>query len=105
MIINRKYNREIPLHFSIKPDWIYCKSILKVGIPTAIMQGLVSVMGMFINTVLLAFSSTAVAIFGICTKVQNLVLIGVNGINIGLIPVVAYNYGAGKKERMRRIIC
>lgn len=104
IVINRKYNREIPLCFSLKPDWSYCKSILKVGIPTAIMQGLVSVMGMLINTVLLAFSSTAVAIFGICTKVQNLVLIGVNGINIGLIPIVAYNYGAGKKERMKQSV-
>lgn len=104
ILINRKYNREIPLCFSMKPDWIYCKNILKVGIPTAIMQGLVSVMGMFINTVLLVFSSTAVAVFGICTKVQNLVLIGVNGINIGLIPVVAYNYGAGKKERMNQSV-
>lgn len=104
IFINRKYNREIPICFSIKPDWSYCKSILKVGIPTAIMQGLVSVMGMLINTVLLVFSSTAVAIFGICTKVQNLVLIGVNGINIGLIPIVAYNYGAGKKERMKQSV-
>lgn len=68
------------------------------------MQGLVSVMGMFINTVLLTFSSTAVAVFGICTKVQNLVLIGVNGINTGLIPIVAYNYGAGKKERMNQSV-
>lgn len=104
ILINRKYNREIPLRFSVKPDWIYCKNILKVGIPTAVMQGLVSVMGMFINTVLLAFSSTAVAVFGICTKVQNLVLIGVNGINTGLIPIVAYNYGAGKKERMNQSV-
>lgn len=104
ILINRKYNREIPLRFSMKPDWIYCKNILKVGIPTAVMQGLVSVMGMFINTVLLAFSSTAVAVFGICTKVQNLVLIGVNGINTGLIPIVAYNYGAGKKERMNQSV-
>lgn len=104
IIINMKYNREIPIHFSWKPDWAYSKNILKIGIPTAIMQGLVSVMGMFINTVLIAFSSTAVAVFGICTKVQNLVLIGVNGINIGLIPIVAYNYGAGKRERMAQSV-
>ena len=100
ILINIKYNKEIPIRFSLKPDWKYCKSILKVGIPTAIMQGLVSVMGMFINTVLIVFSSTAVAVFGICTKIQSLVLIGVNGINIGLIPIVAYNFGAGKRKRM-----
>lgn len=98
--INLKQNKEIPVHFTLKPDWKDCKNILKVGIPTAIMQGLVSVMSMFINTVLIVFSSTAVAVFGICTKIQNLVLIGVNGIQIGLIPIVAYNYGAGKRERM-----
>ena len=79
-------------------------NILKVGIPTAIVQGIMSVMGIFINTILYQFSSTAVAIYGILMKVQNLAQIGVQGMNNGLIPIIAYNYGAGKEKRIHETI-
>lgn len=104
IFINKKYNREIPIRVRVIPDFSYCGKILKTGIPTALMQGLVSVMGIFINTVLITFSATAVAIFGICTKIQNLVVIGVNGINIGLIPIVAFNYGAKRMDRVKQAV-
>lgn len=104
ILINKKCNKEIPIRISLIPDFSYCGKILKTGIPTALMQGLVSVMGIFINTVLITFSATAVAIFGICTKIQNLVIIGVNGINIGLIPIVAYNYGARQMDRVKQAV-
>ena len=104
IIINKKYNKDIPIQVTVMPEWKYCGKILKTGVPTALMQGLVSVMGIFINTVLIAFSATAVAVFGICTKIQNLVVIGVNGINIGLIPIVAYNYGARRMDRVRQAV-
>ena len=74
--------------------------ILRVGIPTFIMQGLVSVMGIVMNMILYGFSSTAVAVYGICARVQNLAGIPVHGIDNGLIPIVAYNYGAGKRKRI-----
>ena len=79
-------------------------NILKVGIPTAIVQGIMSVMGIFINTILYQFSSTAVAIYGILMKVQNLAQIGVQGMNNGLLPIIAYNYGAGKEKRIHETI-
>lgn len=104
IIINRRYNQEIPIRFRLLPDFSYCGKILKTGIPSALMQGLVSVMGIFVNTVLTTFSATAVAVFGVCTKIQNLVIIGVNGINIGLIPIVAYNYGAKRPDRVKQTV-
>lgn len=104
ILINKRYNKEIPIRVRLIPDFGYCGKILKTGIPTALMQGLVSVMGIFINTVLITFSATAVAVFGICTKIQNLVIIGVNGINIGLIPIVAYNYGAKQMDRVKQAV-
>lgn len=104
ILINKRYNREIPIRVRLIPDYRYCGKILKTGVPTALMQGLVSVMGIYINTVLITFSATAVAIFGICTKIQNLVIIGVNGINIGLIPIVAYNYGAKQMARVKQTV-
>lgn len=102
--LNRKRNREIPIHFTLHISRKCVWNILKVGIPTAIMQGIMSVMGMFVNAILFQFSSTAVAIYGILLKVQNLAQIGVQGMNNGLIPIIAYNYGAKNKERIQETI-
>ncbi len=100
VILNIRYNKEIPIRFTIKPDGRMILDILRVGIPTSIMQGLVSVMGIVMNTILYGFSSTAVAVYGICARVQNLAGIPVHGIDNGLIPIVAYNYGARKRKRI-----
>lgn len=102
--LNMKKNEEIPIQFTLHISKRHVVNILKVGIPTAIMQGIMSVMGIFINTILYQFSSAAVAIYGILLKVQNLALIGVQGMNNGLIPIIAYNYGAQKKERIQETI-
>lgn len=102
--LNIKRNREIPIHFTLHIQKRHVVNILKVGIPTAIMQGIMSVMGIFINTILYQFSSTAVAIYGILLKVQNLAQIGVQGMNNGLIPIIAYNYGAKKEKRLHETI-
>lgn len=98
--INRRYNREIPIVFTPRVSARSVLAILKVGVPTTLVQLTSSVVSMTVNTLLIAFSSTAVAVFGVCTKVQNLALVGVRGINNGLIPIVAYNYGARKHERV-----
>jgi len=59
---------------------------------------------MAMNAIIITFSSTAVAAFGVCTKIQNITTVGVHGITNGLIPIVAYNYGAKQKERIRQSI-
>lgn len=102
--LNIKRNQEIPVHFTLHISGRYVVNILKVGIPTAIMQGIMSVMGIFINTILYQFSATAVAIYGILLKVQNLAQIGVQGMNNGLIPIIAYNYGAMNQKRIQETI-
>lgn len=102
--LNIKRNQEIPIHFTLHIQKRHVVNILKVGIPTAIMQGIMSVMGIFINTILYQFSSTAVAIYGILLRCQNLAQIGVQGMNNGLIPIIAYNYGAKKEKRVHETI-
>lgn len=102
--LNVKKNQEIPIHFTLRISGKCVVNILKVGIPTAIMQGIMSVMGVFINTILYQFSSTAVAIYGIAMKVQNLAQIAVHGMNNGLIPIIAYNYGAKSRARIQETI-
>lgn len=104
IILNIRRNREIPIHFTLHISGAYVVKILKVGIPTAVLSGIMSVMGVFINTVLYGFSSTAVALYGICQKVQNIAQIAVHGMNNALIPIIAYNYGARKDDRIKETI-
>lgn len=98
--INRRWNMEIPIHFTVKADKKCMTAILKVGIPSTLVQAISSVLAIYVNSVLMVITPTAVAVYGACVKIQGLVTVGVNGMGSGLIPIVAYNYGAKKPERI-----
>ena len=100
ILINRRWNREVPFSFQLRPDWGSVRAILRVGIPSALVQVLTSFVNVAMNSILLAFSSTAVAVNGVCARIQGIVTVGVHGIDNGLIPIVAYNYGARKYRRI-----
>ena len=99
--INRRWNKEIEFSFTLRPDWQSVRTILRVGIPSTLVQVLTSFVTVAMNSILLAFSSTAVAVYGVCSRMMNLYTVGVHGIDNGLIPIVAYNYGARKPDRVR----
>ena len=99
--INRRWNKEIEFSFTLRPDWQSVRTILRVGIPSTLVQVLTSFVTVAMNSILLAFSSTAVAVYGVCSRMMNLCTVGVHGIDNGLIPIVAYNYGARKPDRVR----
>ena len=99
--INRRWNKEIEFSFTLRPDWQSVRTILRVGIPSTLVQVLTSFVTVAMNSILLAFSSTAVAVYGVCCRMMNLCTVGVHGIDNGLIPIVAYNYGARKPKRVR----
>ena len=75
-------------------------AILKVGIPSTLVQVISSILAIYVNSVLMVITPTAVAVYGACVKIQGLVTVGVNGMGSGLIPIVAYNYGAKKPKRI-----
>ncbi len=104
IFINRRWNPEIPFGFTLRPDFGSVKAILKVGVPSTLVQVLTSFVSMVMNTILLGFSSTAVAVYGVCIRIFGISTVGVHGIDNGLIPIVAYNYGAGKKERISQAV-
>lgn len=104
ILINRKWNREIPFSLSLHPDRESIRAILKVGIPSTLVQVLTSAVTIAMNSILLAFSTTAVAVYGACAKIQGVVTVGVHGIDNGLIPIIAYNFGAKRKERIDEAI-
>ena len=99
--INRRWNKEIEFSFTLRPDWQSVRTILRVGIPSTLVQVLTSFVTVAMNSILLAFSSTAVAVYGVCSRMMGVCTVGVHGIDNGLIPIVAYNYGARKPDRVR----
>ncbi len=80
------------------------KRIYFVGVPSILMIAIGAVMTYFINLILSAFSSTAVAVFGVYFKLQSFFFLPVFGLNNGVIPVLAYNYGAKNKEMIKEAL-
>ena len=105
LIMNIKVNTDIDFSLKgFKPDIKIIGMIYKVGLPSIIMQSIGSVMVFCLNKILIVFSSTAVAVFGVYFKLPSFVFMPVFGLNNGLIPIMAYNYGAKKKDRMIKTI-
>lgn len=100
-IFNMKVNHEIQLSFNgFKPSLPIIRQIYAVGIPSIIMQSIGSVMVYGMNIILMAFSSTAAAVFGVYFKLQSFIFMPIFGLNNGMIPIIAYNFGAKNKERI-----
>ncbi|MGN1059362.1 MAG: MATE family efflux transporter, partial [Clostridia bacterium] len=98
-------NKEISLNFKgFRPDGHIIKRIYSVGVPSIIMQSIASVMTFGLNQILMAFTATATAVFGVYFKLQSFVFMPVFGLNNGMVPIVAYNLGARKKDRMTKTI-
>lgn len=101
LIFNLTLNDEISINFrGFRPNLQTIKRIYIVGIPSFIMQAIGSVMTFFFNKILLMFTSTAAAVFGVYFKLQSFIFMPIFGLNNGMVPIIAYNYGARKKERI-----
>lgn len=103
--VNLKKNTEIKLQFrGFRPDMAIIGEIYKVGVPSIIMQSIGSLMTYGMNQILLAFTSTAATVFGVYFKLQSFVFMPIFGLNNGMVPIVAYNFGARNKERLTRTV-
>lgn len=105
-ILNQKFNPEVVFSFkSIKPHGETIKRIYSVGIPSMIMVGIGSVMNFLLNNMLISFfSTTAAAVLGVYYKIQSFAFMPLFGMNNGVIPIIAYNYGAEKRARILKCI-
>lgn len=102
---HHKKNTELQIQYKgFRPDKQTIKAIYSVGIPSMVMTSITSVTTYALNVILMTFSSTATAVFGIYYKLQSFVFMPVFGLNNGMIPILSYNYGARKKDRMIKII-
>lgn len=105
LLFNLKFNYEITLKIKgFRPNLKAIKLIYSVGFPSIVMQAVGSVMIFGMNNILLSYSSTATAVFGVYFKLQSFVIMPVIGLNNGIVPIIAFNFGARNKERIIKTI-
>lgn len=103
--LNHFKNPEVHLHLRhIRPNGRLMREITAISIPSIIMSCISSLTCFVMNMILIAYSSTAVAVFGVYFKLQSFVFMPVFGLNNGMVPIIAYNYGAQKPERIHKTI-
>ena len=105
---NVKKNTDITLRVKgFRPDWRLIGSIYAIGLPSVIMMAIGSVMTFLMNKILITYHSaheTAATAFGIYFKLNSFIFMPVFGLNNGTVPIVAYNFGARKGDRMKKTI-
>lgn len=103
IVLNRKKNPEIKLRLlQTRPDFRLQGEICKISIPSIVMASIGSLTTYIMDVILFGFSSTAVAVYGAYFKLQSFVFMPVFGLNNGMVPIVAFNYGAQKPERIHK---
>lgn len=104
VVFNLKYNKELHISFKgFRPDTALIGNIYRVGVPSIVMQAIGSVMTYGMNLILASFES-AQTVFGVYFKLQSFIFMPVFGLNNGMVPIIAYNYGAKKKDRVIKTI-
>ena len=102
---NSRLNREIQIRFrGLRPDRGIIGHIYSVGLPSIILQSIGSIMTFSMNQILISFSTTAAAVLGVYFKLQSFVFMPIFGLNNGMVPIVAYNYGAAKPVRIMKTL-
>ena len=99
------HNPEIQMSVrNLRPRRDIIGGIYSVGLPSIVMQSIGSVAVFGMNQILIAFTSTATAVFGVYFKLQSFIFMPVFGLNNGMVPIVAYNYGARKPDRITKTV-
>ena len=105
LTLNLTKNKEIKFKLKgFRPHAKTIGEIYKVGVPSILLGSIGSVLTYLINLILGAFTMTAVAVYGVYFKLQSFIFMPVFGLNNGIVPIVAYNYGAKRKDRIMRSI-
>ena len=101
LVCHLKFNHEVKVSWKgFRPNVSIIGTIYMVGVPSIIMQSIGSVMTYCMNKILIGFSSTAAAVFGVYFKLQSFFFMPVFGLNNGITPIIAYSYGAQQRKRM-----
>ena len=101
-VIRNEYIKIKPQHLKLEKRMV--ASIYSVGAPTIITNSIGTVMTGAMNAILIGFSTTAVSVFSVYFKLQSFVFMPIFGLSSGMVPIIAYNYGARKKKRVMSTI-
>ena len=102
--MNLRLNRDVHLSLrGFRPSLALTGELCRVGFPAALMQALSTVMTAGMNAVLMPLSTAAVGFFGVYYKLQNFLYMPLYGLTNTMVPILGYNLGAGKPERIRRV--
>ena len=105
IFMNLKFNRDVHIRpREIRWNGRIAREIYRVGFPTIVMQSIGSVMVFGMNKILFGFTKTATAVFGAYFKLQSFIFMPVFGLNNGMVPIVAYNFGAARMDRVKRTV-
>ena len=103
LVMNLRFNPDIHIRFrAIRPDREIVREIYRVGVPSIVMQSIGSVMTFGMNKILMGFTDTATAVFGAYFKLQSFIFMPVFGLNNGMVPIISYNYGAARLDRVKK---
>ena len=105
IIFNIKFNPDVKMNMrGFRPNAHSIKNIYAVGFPSIVVQAIGSVMTFGMNKILVQFTSTAATVFGVYFKLNSFIFMPVFGLNNGMVPIIAYNYGARNKKRITSTI-
>ena len=102
IVFGMTFNKEVPVSFKgFRMQGAVVKDIYTVAFPSIIMQIVGTFCGLLMNAILISYSEAAVAVIGVYQKLNSFVFMPVFGLTQGLVPVIGFNYGARRKERIR----
>ncbi len=102
---NQRVNHEVHVSFKgFRPKGRLILDIYKIGIPSIVMQSIGSVMVFLMNKILIGLEMTAATVFGVYFKLQSFIFMPIFGLNNGIVPIIAFNYGAGNKKRLLKTV-
>ena len=105
IVLNLKKNPDIHIiPREIRWNRMVAAEIYRVGFPSIVMQSISSIMTFGMNKILFTFTKTATAVFGAYFKLQSFIFMPVFGLNNGMVPIISYNYGAARLDRVRKTV-
>ena len=105
VVMNLKCNPDVNIRLrEIRWNGHVAGEIYRVGFPSIVMQSIGSGMVFGMNKILFGFTKTATAVFGAYFKLQSFIFMPVFGLNNGMVPIVAYNFGAGRMDRVKKTV-
>ncbi|MBP3448594.1 MAG: MATE family efflux transporter [Clostridia bacterium] len=105
IFMNIRYNKELTISImKYRPDRKTVGAIYAIAVPSILLMSIGSVMNLCMNKILIQYSAAAVAVFGVYFKLQSFLIMPVSGLNNGMVPIIAYNYGAKNKERIKATV-